>query len=351
MNRNLYNLANGRSPIYIATRLFDNSGRYFGAKLEEGCVKGILKYFKEQSIIPKKNLTYLPFRDSNETVIPMTGESFTKAIYRIDKDVLSHSFALLAPVNDICQDSGISYEIGLAAAWKIPILIFDANFFRWVQGEKEYSVEPIYTFFTHEIIEAAPFTLTDKEKIPRSYLNKLNKEFEIIGNQISEATFRLCENISVFESQSLEIPAHDQNNSSHIYVFLEFGGGQYDFQDYFAKIVKKELEDLKLDVKISMRHSNKEYRKGVLSDIKFLKQADIAVFLGDGTDVDPETAFLLGFASALNLTTILYHSGKRFIHSSPEYHTPRNLMISESVNEIVTDISELKKAIDKFYSE
>lgn len=347
----LQKLAGGECPVYVATRLFDNGGRYFGAKMETGCAAGVKKALEQLDIPVTGNLTYLPFRDSNESVTPRPGETFTGAIYRVDREMLTGSFALFAPVYDMCQDSGISYELGLAAANRIPIVLLAGNFFQWsIEGRGVFSVEPMYLIFSDEVIETRAMELSDGDKTPEGYLRKLDAEFESITEQTAVVFSRLCASVSASVGPPPDEPSTIRRSRRNGNVHLEFGGGQYDFQRYFAEVTARRLRSEGFSVSISDRYQAGSYRDGVATDVESLENSEAAIFLGDGADVDPEIAFLLGYVGGKNIPIVLYYSGTKSVYASPEYHTPRNLMVCESAHSIVRTPDELVKQLSRLCS-
>lgn len=341
MNPRLIELSKGKCPVYVATRLFDNSGRFYGAKIEEACSNGIKKALKENKILEKGILTYLPFRDSNETVIQKDSETLTQAIYRIDCEMLRDSFALFAPIYDLHQDSGISFEIGFATAKNVPIILLAGNFFNWsVRETKTYPLEPIFTYFSDIIIEVGEFSLVDKDTTREGYFKKLDKEFGYISKKVEEEFYKFCQKKS--KDNYMNIPVIETNN-----IHIEFGGGQYDFQEHFSKKVYEKIKNHKHSISISRRHLEENYLTGLKNDMNNMAKSKAIIFLGDGSDVDPEISFLLGYCSGKNKKNILYYSGNKHLFSPPDYLSPRNLMISESAKEIVNSLDELVEVVKK----
>lgn len=343
MNPRLEELSTGICPLYVATRLFDNGGRYFGAQMERACAMGIEKSMRKNGFTPAGKLTYLPFRDSNESVVQKKGESLTRAIFRVDCEMLSNSFALFAPVYDLQQDSGISFEIGFAFAKRVPVILLAGNFFKWsINNLASFSVEPIYSFVSDEIVDVGEFGLVEEDKTRSGYIRKLEDEFDKMSLLVEEALFEFCESAvtptNTFDLQESKI----QRN-----VHLEFGGGQYDFQRHFAKLVSQRVNDGSFTISSSTRHSNEDYRSGLTADLELICSSEAVIFLGDGSEVDPEIAFMLGFCSGKNKNSILYFSGGKQLSSPPDYLSPRNLMVSESVQGIVGTFDELESAIRK----
>ncbi|HGY10312.1 MAG TPA: hypothetical protein ENK37_09750, partial [Oceanithermus profundus] len=113
-------LAAGEAPVYVATRLYEPSGRYLGARLERGCLKGLRAALIERGLEPREPLTFLPFRDSNSALWGVPAEEFSRAVYDLDRRRVEEAYALLAPLGDLQPDSGVAFEVGYAAGTGTP---------------------------------------------------------------------------------------------------------------------------------------------------------------------------------------------------------------------------------------
>src|SRR4051794_23752401 len=99
-------LAEGRAPVYLATKLFEYAGRLLSAQAEEALVRGLRRGLAERGYRSGGNLAFLPFRDSNEAVDPSITDSrvITEQIYRIDTGAIERSYAVVALLNDPQKD-------------------------------------------------------------------------------------------------------------------------------------------------------------------------------------------------------------------------------------------------------
>lgn len=67
--------------------------------------------------------------------------------------------------------------------------------------------------------------------------------------------------------------------------------------------------------------------------------------LGDGFDMNPESAALQGYCRALGSQIILYSSNLDSMYSGPDYDTRRNLMLVHSADQVVQTLEELTAAL------
>lgn len=334
MDLKLKTLINKDSQVYVATRLFDNGGRYFGALIEEA-INNALSLFNSEK--KELSLTYLPYRDSNETVSLLNDETITKAIYRIDCEKLSGSFLFVAPVYEIQLDSGIAFEIGYAFSKNVPTILVAGNFFNYklLGHDKPYIVDPIFQLLADKIIDCGKFSLSGKDKTRRGYFDKLNLEFLNIKTKVADSVFLFTKEYSQ-DRNRFHFDKSDKIGGVHI----EFGGSQFQHQELMLELMSKKLNQHNIGFTKSERHTNENYEEGLKKDIGNALASDLLVTLGDGSEVDPEIACIQGMAAAMDKKVVLLFTGKKYLSSVNDYFSPCNLMISESAAKICYSIDD-----------
>ncbi|WP_018465029.1 nucleoside 2-deoxyribosyltransferase [Calidithermus timidus] len=343
MDPRLERLRRGQGPLYVATFLFEHTGRYYGSRLEHACLQGLREGLETLGLPPEGPLTFLPYRDSNGAVVPRPGESLTQAIYRLDTARVRNSFALLAPLYHTQYDGGVSFEIGYAAGIGLPVLVLLSNFFCYKHDRiaEPQRLQPLLELLADEVLCEGDFPLSGLDPDPRAYRELIEAAFERIERRVREAVRALV----------LHYPGQRKAPDPPLrsgQVFLEFGGGEYEYQMVLAERAAGELEALGWRVGIAQRYqaaSAEGLREGAERDFWNALTSEAVVIFGDGADVNPESAALQGYLRALGRRVLLYCSSLTRLYVSPEYDTRRNLMLMHSADRIVTRLADLAEAV------
>jgi len=335
----LERLAGGHHPVYIATRLFDPGGRYIGARIEQECRRELRSAIAELGLAIPEVTTYLPFRDSNESVDTAPDETFVRSIFRIDCERLLGATALVAPLYDLSHDSGVGFEVGFAAASRLPVVSLPLNFCRFRVGADILPFDPILVLMSSVIVAARAHQLSPEEKTAEGYLGRIEED---IGGLATRAGRALR---SILSSEQFVRPLPLQS-IDHGRVHLEFGGGHFEFQELLADAAASVLEAAGWTVSISRRYRCASSASGAMVDLQMAATAEVAVTLGDGDDVSAEVAAVQGCRFALGRPTVMYFSGAKSLYTGPGYDTARNLMVSESAATLVRSIAELPGGVE-----
>ncbi len=338
---NIQSFSQGKNPAYIATRLFDNYNRYYGALIEKAAFDGFVKALEQLQLKPSGPLTFLPYRDSNESVVASENESLVEAIFRIDCEQLQSAILMIAPIHDLHPDSGVCFEIGFSYARAIPVFLITGNFFHWRFNKMNcsYAADPLIDHMATGVIDAGAFSLKDEEKTREGYLLKLKNHSADMQAQIRTICFDQVLN-RVFPPTPF-IPEVKKGT-----VHLEFGGGQFEYQRTMSKLVASSLESLGIPVTISSRFqmnasSKTEFEQGIVQDLEHAAAAEVLISFGDGSDMDPEVAAIQGMRFGLGRKVLLYCTTNKFLYTGEEYNTQRNLMIVHSANAAACTVEEL----------
>jgi nucleoside 2-deoxyribosyltransferase len=344
-------LAEGRAPIYIATKLFEYAGRMLSAAAEEALVRGLRRGLSERGLRSGGNLAFLPFRDSNEAVDPSITDAalVTAQIYQIDTEAIRRSYAIVALLNDPQKDSGVCFEVGYAAALGRPIMPVVNDFidyhydpWGWV-----YPLDPVICTIAPAILKVAnipPLGPGDRRRLYRraqdAGITQLQERLADAGSELVRAPQQFM--------HPLPAPAAPGPRPR---VHLEFGGGLYEWQRLLLAKARQRLldADLPCEVTVARRYVATDIAldQATSADIAATLGADIVVTLGDGADMDAGSATLQGLARGYDRRVILYYSGMmRWVASSrdPEY---RNLMLEQSADRLIRSLDELPGAVSQ----
>lgn len=343
MDPRLERLRRGQGPLYVATFLFEHTGRYYGSRLEHACLQGLREGLEALGLPPEGTLTFLPYRDSNGAVVPRPGESLTQAIYRLDTERVRNSFALLAPLYHTQYDGGISFEVGYAAGIGLPVIVLLSNFFRYKHDRiaEPQRLQPLLELLADEVLCEGDFPFSGFDPDPQAYRELIEAAFERVERRVREAVRELV----------LHYPGQRAVPDPPVrpgHVFLEFGGGEYEYQMVLTERAARELEALGWRVEIARRYeagSAEGLRAGAEQDFRNALTSEVVLTFGDGPDMNPESAALQGYLRALGREVVLYCSSATRLYTGSEYDMRRNLMLMHSADRMVPRLADLAEAV------
>jgi nucleoside 2-deoxyribosyltransferase len=328
--------------VYVATRLFDHSSRFYGALVERACHDALRRVLERHGIPPTGPLTFLPFRDSNEAARKRPGESLTAAIFRIDCERLDAAAALIAPFHVITQDIGIAFEMGYCAARNVPILAIASDFVRMSHSPEEAPslVEPLLASLCTQVVDASAFPDTGAPPTREGYLSRLDTTFKQVESLVGQAVEALAEG----GTKQVSLPSVPEAIPGRVHI--EFGGGLQEYQRLLADRTAEMLTRQGFSVTLSERYSRGRGGKAALAaDLAAVSRCQLLVTLGDGPDMDAEVAAMQGYARALGRRVVLYLTTSRSLTTGPEYHTLRNLMVLHSADRIASSLDDILPAV------
>ena len=307
--------------VYICTKLYNYNDKLQAEYLEEAILSHI------------GCKTFVPFRDSNEN--ELIGVNRTKIVYDADIERLnSKELSLLAVLYDgICKDEGISFEIGYAFGKGVPVFIINTDFIWYAIDGVEFIFDPVISYMATDYLHE--YNIEDCPKFKDSLIQSQSRAFNSAAIKIKDL---LCKT----HRDSIEF-----RGEKYFDVFVDFGGGRYEYQREYARWIKNTLSCKGIKTVISKRFLNPCNDSGK-NDVQNMLNSDILVFLGDELELNSGTAALLGLARSINKKIILYESSSLDIHGENEHRMKKNLMIDFSVD-IVAKTKE--KIIDLIMEE
>lgn len=317
-------LRRGERPVYIGTRLFDPSGRYTGARVEQGVLRGLRSALAELGLTEQGQLTFLPYRDSNGAIQLAPGESFTEMIYHADIDLIEHSFALIAPLSDLQHDSGVCFEIGYAAAHGVPAVLLALNSIatRYAGVPEPQLVPPVLRELAFRVVAAGDFPVNQITPDAEHYLGLIERHFERVEQASAEVMREL---VLGPPPRPPVVPAQRPGT-----VFLEFGGGMAEYQRSLAEELRERLAKAGWIVETASRYEARtetELATRSRVDLVAAASSEIVVTLAEGADADAESAAVQGFCRRHGCEILMLFSGSTSWWNGPDYDTPRNLML------------------------
>lgn len=342
-------LAEGRAPVYIATKLFEYAGRMLSAAAEEALVRGLRRGLGEQGYRSAGNLAFLPFRDSNEAVDPSVTDSalITEQIYRLDVEAIRRSFAVVALLNDPQKDSGVCFEVGYAAALGRPIMPVVNDFidYRFDPWGWVYPLDPVICTIAPAILKEATIATLGHGDRRRLYRRAQDAGITHLQERLADAGSELIRDIGQFMHP---LPA-PRATGPLPRVHLEFGGGLYEWQRLLLAEAMQRLKKAGLPIAISAGRryeaTDEPLDAATRADIAATIGADLVVTLGDGADMDAGTSALQGLARGFGRKVLLYYSGAiRWVTGSRDAED-RNLMLQHSADGLIRALDELPAAV------
>lgn len=339
--KRLERLVRGEGPVYVATRLYEPSGRYLGARLERGCLQGLRAALAERGLEGREPLTFLPFRDSNSALQDVPPREFSRAIYDLDRSRIEQGYALLAPLGDLQADSGVAFEVGYAAGVGTPAVLLWLNFFvlRYDGTEETLLAPPLLSHLATRTENLGAFDLSLRFEGREDYLRTVSATIA----EAEAAVARLCRELVLRPQDPPPAPAAAPESGR---VHLEFGGGQFEVQRCWAARLGAELEREGFAVSVSRRYEEPgSLLERAAADLEAAAASELVVTLADGPDMDGETAALQGYVRGLGRKVLLYSSGRRRIYTGPEYDNRHNLMLLYSADRTVRRLDEVVPAV------
>ena len=303
------------SLIYICTKLYNYNDKLQAEYLERAIKKRV------------QCGTFMPFRDTDEN--NLMGPNRTKIVYESDIERLdSGKIVLLAVLYDgICKDEGISFEIGYAYGKGIPIFIINTDFIWYAVEEKEFLFDPVISEMCSHYLHQ--YDIINNGSFYNSLLFSQNTAFDLAAEQIQQI---LDNSPMTTHNREKLIVKND--------VFIDFGGGKYEYQREYSNWLKGELNKTGITVEIANRYSVFGENSGK-ADIQHMLESEIYVCLGDESELNAGSAALLGLAKCSHKKTILYESSDVEIHGENGHRMKKNLMIDFSVERLAKTKQEI----------
>ncbi len=333
MNR-LRELAAGERPVYVATRLYEPAGRYLGARLERGCLAGLRRALGADARGP---LTFLPFRDSNGALQNVPEGELSRRIFALDSRRVRGAYALLSALGDLQLDSGVAFEIGLAAASGVPVELLGLNFFklRYPEEGRDRVLPPLLELLADRVHYLGEFAPAGDA----GYLAEVEAHLE----RLERAAAGICHRWATAPPQTVRpLPPAVGGRG----VFLEFGDGRSEAREFWADRAAALLGGRGWRVYRSRRHGpGGDRAQATAADLRRAAASRVVVVWADGNDVDAESAALQGYVYALGRRVILYGGEKRRVYAGPGYDNRFNLMLSCSAAAVVDRLEDLPAAV------
>jgi len=348
----LDDLASGRSLIYVVTRLFDYAEKIKAEKVEQAVLRGVSRAMQEKGIerVSSEPIIFVPFRDTAQDRI--TAVNKTKIIYEEDLKRLRRLFAMVGFLDGLSKDEGVCMEIGYAYGLGAPILIILTDFIRLEFKEmpnSEHLLDPVLSVMATGIIH--------EYKIPNmqaSFLDRLTAGLEHVYEKIAEEIYILAANISSQRAPSFPKASF---GTSPFDVYIDFGGGHFEWERIFQKRLSHVLSFRGISVKASQRYTwGKEFPNTPpsftdvsslgLRDITNAASARVVVICGDGDEMSSGSAAIQGLSCALNKKILLYDSRETYLVGDNGHRMSRNLMIDYSADKVIRDFDNLPDAIE-----
>jgi len=126
-----------KNNIYLATKLYS----FFDRKASVIMYNSVLNSKKFRS-----DYIYLPFKDSNMKVSPVG--NVAKNIFEADINSLNNTDVFITRLDGTSYDAGVGFEIGYCLAKRVPLYIFNTDFYfnlRFIK-KKRYAISYIIKY-------------------------------------------------------------------------------------------------------------------------------------------------------------------------------------------------------------
>jgi len=275
------------------------------------------------------DVIFLPYRDSKQTEI--VGKDRAQRIFIADIERLAGSSCLLARLDGLAKDTGVTMEIGYAHALGIPVglLVTDFMWEGCLDNETEWFLDPVLSLMADvcsTVPAAAPLASC-------YYQTNLLHEHEAVRSFVKEC-------LNAFHIPRPLRPRNTKPRKPQL-AFVDIMGGRYEWARLEADRISKRLARLGYKVHTAGRYASlpnadiKKLTDGSCMDIRALKQADVAIFSGDGPEMEAGSSALFGFAKAMGVITVFQYTS-RICYKGIGGQTMRiNLMVDQA-SDIIT---------------
>lgn len=339
----LERLASGKSLIYIFTRLFDFHEKLKAEWLERSVLKAVHDAFDKAGLQyePTGRYTFVPFRDTAQDSI--VSDDPAKIIYAEDLQRLGKTSILLGYYDGLGKDEGIGFEIGYAYAKGLPIVGIMTDFMRRaIRGQvgSTHRTDPVLLNMFTSTVEHHQVS-----SIGGSFEQRLRDSVEVVHTLLGDSITGLLMDYPTIVGVELVEPDTD--------VYLDFGGGQFEWERMVLSHLKNQLEQKGLAVRISQRYYPQEVgtlsNDGVLTigmkDIKSALRSRVVVTCADMEEMSAGTAAIHGLARGVDKDLVLVDTRSTLLIGDGTHRSSRNLMIDQSASTIVRSYEGVLEAV------
>ena len=274
----------------------------------------------------RNNNIYLPFKDSNMKI--STHGNVTKNIFEADIKSLNNSEIFITRLDGTSYDAGVGFEIGYCLAKKIPIYIFNTDFYRnKLLNNIEYNLSPIID----KVANVFKYEYINNSKL--EYKSELNYNIKVFSKFVSQQIDK-C-NAKIYECTE---------SSESVDVFIDFCGLKYEWNKIMVDKITQRLFENSISFYVSDRYLPKY---SVDDDLKRLKNSTIYLTCYDENEPDIDSAILQGVAYYNKISIMGYESNpvKYFVKDRQEFGV--TLMLEQSCTILTKNIDEtINKIID-----
>lgn len=328
--------------VYVFTRLFDLHEKLKAEEVESAVLEGIHRATeKERLNYPERALTFVPFRDTAQDKI--TADNKTLVIYEEDLKRLKRCALMVGFFDGLSKDEGIGFELGYAYGKGLPIIAIFTDFMRreykGVSGS-EHITDPVILNMITVIVQE--YNVVDSDN---SFKVKLRKTISKLYRRL---TIEVSEILSHESYQNLIVP------SESLDVYLDFGGGQFEWERQMQGVIATELLSMGYSVQVWQRYNPHEPStetdyQWVISrgrqDIDHLLSAKVVITCADMEEMSAGSAAIQGLARAMNKNVILVDTRSTDLVGDGTHRSSRNLMIDYSANEVSHAYGDVKKLV------
>ena len=234
------------------------------------------------------------------------------------------------------KDEGVCFEIGYSYGKGIPVIALFTDFI-----QREYKHD------TNSIHVADPVIMAMLKKTIRSHeiLNPEKSFFYSLQDSFFESLEKLENGISqlLLEQVNTETEINSITND----VYIEVGGGQFEWERNLQKEIEEELQKRGYSTKVSKRNLSANGAKKVqnkeldiigrgINDIENLKFSKVVIICADMDEMSSGSAAIQGLAKSLGKRIILLDTRTINHVGDGDHRMSRNLMIDYSADVIAS---------------
>ncbi|MCU0499551.1 MAG: nucleoside 2-deoxyribosyltransferase, partial [Anaerolineae bacterium] len=217
---------------YIFTRLFDYSDKIKAEHLEQVVIKAIERAHLQANLTydPPSPYTFVPFRDTEQDMIDSPDQ--IRIIYDADIERLKRAFLLVGFLDGLSKDEGICMEIGYAFGLGTPVLLISTDFiWRAIKNceNTTHVIDPVIDLMVTRLIRKYDIPPQDAP-----FLDRLLAAQNVVYAQVEEAVYQLL-------LSDPTQPKWTTDSAAHFDVYLEFGGGLFEWERRLMSQLSDEL--------------------------------------------------------------------------------------------------------------
>ncbi len=308
--------------VIDATRLFSPMDRISALNLSEALVERIHKEY-DLSFENAYDCVFVPYRDTDQEKIQ--GAHRSRQIFLLDIENLKKSTVIVARLDGLSKDSGVTFEMGYAKAKGIGSECLFTDFI-W-QGNTQgvqWTLDPV--------IQLADITAFSHYKPPTTVPYR-EAQMQQEKNAIEDFTKQIKTLVQIDD------PLRIQKSHTNRSIYVDCMGGKYDWNRHFYCRLPKD-DAIHPALRWSETQTWEQLLQSAQTDLRHAMDAKTAVFIGDCTELDMGTSFLMGLCYGMGKQIVFQYTADSYFCGDGGQQMRINLMLEQCAHVVTTSTEE-----------